>query len=102
MNCRVENRLITCIFWHPGVVIITTTQLHSTKPELWFCAGSKPARSVSEIRDGEDLRQWSRLEIRLNAFHWSTMPQKQFIIVIIIKHHLQFKSIIFPGQNRKA
>ena len=55
MNCRVENRLITCIFWHPGVVIITTTQLHSTKPELWFCAGSKPARSVSEIRDGEDL-----------------------------------------------
>ena len=55
MNCRVKNRLITCIFWRPGVVVITTTQLHSTKPELRFCAGSKPARGVSEIRDGEDL-----------------------------------------------
>ena len=35
-----------------------TTQLHSTKPELRFCAGSNTARVVSEIRDGEDLRQW--------------------------------------------
>ena len=48
-----------------GVVVIITTQLHSTKPDLRFCAGSNPARSVSEIRDGEDLWQWSRLEIRL-------------------------------------
>ena len=38
-----------------GVVVITTAQLHSTKPELRFCAGSDPARSVSEICDGEDL-----------------------------------------------
>ena len=38
-----------------GVVGITTAQLHSTKPELRFCAGSNPARGVSEIRDGEDL-----------------------------------------------
>ena len=38
-----------------GVVVITTTQLHSTKPELRFCAGSNPARGVSEIRDGENL-----------------------------------------------
>ena len=37
-----------------------------------------------EIRDGEDLWQWSQLEIRLNAFCWSTIPQKQFIIIIII------------------
>ena len=37
------------------VEVITTTQLHSTKPELRFCAGSKPAHSVLEIRDGEDL-----------------------------------------------
>ena len=28
---------------------------HSTKPELRFCAGSSPARGVSETRDGEDL-----------------------------------------------
>ena len=33
----------------------TTAQLHSTKPELRFCAGSNTARVVSEIRDGEDL-----------------------------------------------
>ena len=38
-----------------GVVVITTEQLHSTKPELRSCAGSNPARGVSEIRDGEDL-----------------------------------------------
>ena len=37
------------------VVVTTTAQLHSTKPELRFCAGSNPAYGVSEIRDGEDL-----------------------------------------------
>ena len=41
--------------WSRGVVLITTTQPHSTKPELRFCAGSKPARGVSEIRNGENL-----------------------------------------------
>ena len=38
-----------------GVVVITSAQLHSTKPELRFCTGSNPACSVSEIHDGEDL-----------------------------------------------
>ena len=64
------------------VVVTTTVQLHSTKPELRFCAGSNPAYGVSEIRDGEDLWQWSRLEIRLSAFCRSTIPQKQFIFFI--------------------
>ena len=41
--------------WRRGLVVITTAQLHSTKPELRFCAGSNPAHAVSEIRDGEDL-----------------------------------------------
>ena len=41
--------------WLRGVAVITTAQLHSTKPELRFCAGSNPIRGVSEIRDGEDL-----------------------------------------------
>ena len=67
-----------------GVVVIATAQLHSTKSELRFCAGSNPARGVSEIRDGGDLWQWSRVEIRLNAFRRSTIPQNQFIIIIII------------------
>ena len=66
------------------VVVITTAQLHSTKSELRFCAGSNPARGVSEISDGEDLWQCSWLEIRLNTFRQSTIPQKQFIIFIII------------------
>ena len=42
-------------WWRRGAVVITTAQLHSTKPELRFCAGSNPACGVSEIRDGEDL-----------------------------------------------
>ena len=44
------------------------------------------AHDVSETRDGEDLRQWSWLEIEIgiNTFRQSTIPQKQFIIIIII------------------
>ena len=38
-----------------GVVINTNAQLHSTKLELKFCAGSNPTRSVSEIYDGRNL-----------------------------------------------
>ena len=75
-------------FWHRGVVVITTAQIHSTKPELRLCADSNRARGVSEIHDGEGLWQWSRLEIRLKAFRRSTIPQKQFII-IIHNHTLQ-------------
>ena len=68
-------------FEFPNISIITTAQIHSTKSELRFCAGSNPARGVSEISDGEDLWQWSRLEIMLNSFRRSTIPQKQFIII---------------------
>ena len=50
----------------------------------WFCAGSNPDRDVPDIYDGENLWQWFRLEIRLNAFRRSTIPQKQFIIISII------------------
>ena len=35
--------------------VIEIFKLHSTKPELRFCAGSSPPRSVLEISDGEDL-----------------------------------------------
>ena len=58
---QIEIEILYC----RGVVVITTAQLHSTKPELRFCTGSNPARGVSGIRNGEDLWQWSRLEIRL-------------------------------------
>ena len=55
------------------VVSIFTAQLHSRKPECRFCAGSNPACGVLEIRDGEDLWQWSLLEIRLNTYCRSTI-----------------------------
>ena len=64
------------------VLVVITTQLHSTNPELRFCAGLNPACGVSEIRDGEDVWQWSRLQIKQNAFRRSTISQKQFIIII--------------------
>ena len=66
------------------VVVITNVQLHSTKLELRFCAGSNPACDVLEIRDGEDLWQWSRLEIRLNSFRRSTIPQKAIQFKLIV------------------
>ena len=47
-----------------GVVVITTAQRSSIKSELRFCAGSNPALGVSEICNGENLWQWSRLQIR--------------------------------------
>ena len=61
-----------------GVLVIISPQIHSTKPELRFCTDLNPSCGVSEIRDGEDLWQFSRLEIRLNVFRRSTIPQKQF------------------------
>ena len=67
------------------IVVITTAQLHWTKPELRFYAGSNLAHNLSEICDGEDLWQWSLLEIRLNNFHRSTVSPKQFIIIIKVK-----------------
>ena len=70
--------------WRSDVVVTTTAQLHSTKSELKFWGGSNPARGMSDICDGEDLWQWSQLEIRSNVFRRTTIPQKQFIIIIII------------------
>ena len=63
-------------------MVITTAQLYSTKPEVRFCACFNPAPDVTEIRDGGDLWQWSRLQIRLNVFRRSTIPQKQFVMII--------------------
>ena len=74
-------------YWRHGVVVIITAQLHSTKSEIRFCAGSNPARSKPEIGNGEDLWQWSWLEIKPNTFRRSTIPQKQFIIIFSIIIH---------------
>ena len=48
------TNISTTNLWWRGIVVITTAQLHSTKPELRFCAGSNPACGVWEICDGED------------------------------------------------
>ena len=50
------SRFMCHTLWCHGVVVITTAQLHLTKPELTFCAGSNPACDVSEIHNGENLR----------------------------------------------
>ena len=49
-----------------GTVVIITTQLHSTNP------------------DGKEFWRWSRLQITLNAFRRSALPQKQFIIKLLV------------------
>ena len=62
------------------VVVITAVKFHSTRPELRFCAGLNSANGMSEIHDGEDILKGTRLTV----FPPSTIPQKQFIIIIII------------------
>ena len=65
--------------WRRGEVVITTSQFHSTKPELRFCAGSNPARGLSDIRNSKDIWEWSRLEIRRNTFCRSTISQNNLL-----------------------
>ena len=48
----------------------------------WVTSGASPLCGVLEIRYGEYLWQWSRLEIRLSTFRRLIIPQKQFIIFI--------------------
>ena len=45
--------------WRRGVVVTTTTQLHSTKSELGFCAGWNTAWGVSDFLDGQNLWHWT-------------------------------------------
>ena len=67
-------------------------------------------KTFGEIRDGEDLWQWSWLEIRLNTFLRSTIPQKQFIIkkqfIIQILYSLKYKhskkEYILYKKNQKS
>ena len=67
------SNIISWTLWRRGVVVVTTGQLHSSKRERRFCAYSNPARGVSEIRDGEYLLQWSRLE---RFLFWTTESWK--------------------------
>ena len=51
-----HKTFFTMLLWLCGVVVITTAQLHATKPNI--------ARGVSEVCD-KDLRQTSWVEIKL-------------------------------------
>ena len=74
--CFRSNIFNIFTMWRHGVVVITTAQVHSLKPGHRFFAGSNPARAVSDNRDGEDLWQWTRLEIKV------TILRKQFTFII--------------------
>ena len=65
------------------VVLQWLSLLHNFIQETKVQRKFKSCLGVSEIRNGEDLWQWSRLEIRLNAFRQLTISQKQFIIIFI-------------------
>ena len=73
------------VLWGRGAVVITTAQLHSTKPELRLCGGLNSPRSVSEICDGEIL---SEILTMVPAGNKAKRPSsvnhttKQFIIII--------------------
>ena len=54
-----KTRKIFAVPW--CLVVITTAQPHSTKPELRSCAVSNPARGFSESRDGEARIKAKRL-----------------------------------------
>ena len=86
--------------WRCCVVVITSTQLHSAKPELRFRAGSTPACNISEICDGENLWQWSQLEISLNAPRWSNIPQKQFNSPVVVMPTGVSLKILSPKTSR--
>ena len=73
-----------------GLVVITTAQLHLTKPGLRFRAGPNHILSMPDICDRENLWQWFWLKIRHKTFHWSNISQKQIIIV-----HLPSVGVIF-------
>ena len=68
----------SCRIFLPAVVS-NTAQLYSAKPEIKHCPGWNAVHSVSEVFEGERLRQWSRLEVRFDVLCSSTISQKHFI-----------------------
>ena len=81
------------------VLVITTAQLHSTKPELRFCTGSNPTPGVSEIRDEEDLWQWFHLEMTLNFLRRSEIIHQTILQVPIFC--VFFHESLFEWNNKK-
>ena len=89
------RRVVVAITCRCSVFVITTTQLHLTESELRFRTGSNPACSVREIHGGEDLWKWSWLEITLNVFCRSPIPQKQFVVSNLVFPNNTILSFLF-------
>ena len=74
-------------------MVITTAQVHSTKPQLksLHADGVNPVHGVLDVCDDENLWQCSLLKIRHNVFRWSTIPQKPFIIINFTRNTIPSK-----------
>ena len=73
---NVTKSTVSCKFNFSCTAFSTIALLHSTKPELKFCAGLNPSRGV-EVYDDEILWKQSRPETMLNAFHRPTIYHYQ-------------------------
>ena len=85
-NCQSWSKFNYCKYLielkdlHSGVMVITTAQLHLTKPELRFCPGSNPACGRLDSCNDKNLHM--TLAGNMAYDHPSvTTPQKQFIII---------------------
>ena len=66
---NVTKFTVSCKFNFSCTAFITIALLHSTKPELKFCAGFNPSCRVV-VHNDEKLWQQSQLEIKLNLTHF--------------------------------
>ena len=70
---------------------------------LHSCRGLVYLKNLQSTLQHCTLWQWFQLEIRLNAFHRSTIPQKQLIInIIIIIIIIIIESNVFGGHSYKG
>ena len=77
--------------WRHGVVVITI------KPELRFCAGSSLSCGVLEIGYGENIWQWSRLEIR----PFVGQPYAKTTQIYLIKMEYKIHQNVMTFNNRQ-
>ena len=82
MHC-LKKTVVYFLRWRRGVVIITTALLHLKILNAGF-AQVQILLSTCRRCDGENLWQWSQMEIRLNVICQSTILQKQFIIILVL------------------
>ena len=82
--CMVDLTICFMLKTFPGSQWCSGHHHCTTSFNIHLCTSSNSACDEPEIRDYNNLWQWSLLEIGLNAFRLSTTLQKQLIIIIII------------------